>query len=136
MGSSSARAVGGSQSLLQRIRARDAASASASAADTASAAGTADATGHAANPESSVQETEASAEALLRDVVAFLRARVDGRAPTGLVVDAFQDRLGDSQHALFKRLLKVAATLEKNPPTMGGGGGTVWVLKEEFMRVV
>jgi DNA excision repair protein ERCC-6 len=53
-----------------------------------------------------------------------------------LVVDAFQDRLGDSQHALFKRLLKVAATLEKNPPTMGGGGGTVWVLKEEFMRVV
>ena len=74
-----------------------------------------------------------SAEALLRDVVAFLRARPSGRAPSGLVVDAFQDRVGPTQHALFRRLLKVAATLEKNPPNAAGaGGGAAWVLKDEF----
>jgi DNA excision repair protein ERCC-6 len=70
---------------------------------------------------------------LLRDVVAFLRARPEGRAPSGLVVDAFQDRVGPTQHALFRRLLKVAATLEKNPPNAAGrGGGAAWVLKDEF----
>jgi DNA excision repair protein ERCC-6 len=48
-------------------------------------------------------------------------------------VDAFQDRLESNQHALFRRLLKVAATLEKNPPNAAGrGGGASWVLKEEF----
>ena len=57
-----------------------------------------------------------------------LRAR-----PPGLVVDAFQDRVGPTQHALFRRLLKVAATLEKNPPNAAGaGGGAAWVLKDEF----
>ena len=78
-------------------------------------------------------ETQVSAELLLRDVVAFLRARPEGRAPSGLVVDAFQDRVGPTQHALFRRLLKVAATLEKNPPNAAGaGGGAAWVLKDEF----
>ena len=62
---------------------------------------------------------------LLRDVVAFLRARPEWRAPSGLVVDAFQDRVGPTQHALFRRLLKVAATLEKNPPNAAGRGGAL-----------
>jgi DNA excision repair protein ERCC-6 len=107
---------GGSQTLLQRIRSRDA----------AAAAGGSDV-------ELSGAAAEVSAEALLRDVVAFLRARPSGRAPSGLVVDAFQDRVGPTQHALFRRLLKVAATLEKNPPNAAGaGGGAAWVLKDEF----
>ena len=107
---------GGSQTLLQRIRSRDA----------AAAAGGFDV-------ELSGAAAEVSAEALLRDVVAFLRARPSGRAPSGLVVDAFQDRVGPTQHALFRRLLKVAATLEKNPPNAAGaGGGAAWVLKDEF----
>ena len=81
----------------------------------------------------SSSEAQCSAEALLRDVVAFLRARPSGLAPSGLVVDAFQDRVGPTQHALFRRLLKVAATLEKNPPNAAGaGGGAAWVLKDEF----
>ena len=46
---------------------------------------------------------------------------------------AFQDRVGPTRRALFRRLLKVAATLEKNPPdTAGRGGGATWVLKDEF----
>jgi len=115
----SANRVGGSQTLLRRIRDRDAAAAAARV-DAA-----------AADVEST--ETQVSAELLLRDVVAFLRARPEGRAPSGLVVDAFQDRVGPTQHALFRRLLKVAATLEKNPPNAAGrGGGAAWVLKDEF----
>ena len=112
---------GGSQTLLQRIRSRDA----------AAAAGGSDVELSGAAAETS--EAQCSAEALLRDVVAFLRARPSGRAPSGLVVDAFQDRVGPTQHALFRRLLKVAATLEKNPPNAAGaGGGAAWVLKDEF----
>jgi DNA excision repair protein ERCC-6 len=115
----SANRVGGSPTLLRRIRDRDAAAAAARV-DAA-----------AADVEST--ETQVSAELLLRDVVAFLRARPEGRAPSGLVVDAFQDRVGPTQHALFRRLLKVAATLEKNPPNAAGrGGGAAWVLKDEF----
>jgi DNA excision repair protein ERCC-6 len=112
---------GGSQTLLQRIRSRDA----------AAAAGGSDVELSGAAADTS--EAQCSAEALLRDVVAFLRARPSGRAPSGLVVDAFQDRVGPTQHALFRRLLKVAATLEKNPPNAAGaGGGAAWVLKDEF----
>ena len=107
---------GGSQTLLQRIRSRDA----------AAAAGGSDV-------ELSGAAAEVSAEALLRDVVAFLRARPSRaralRAGRGRV----QDRVGPTQHALFRRLLKVAATLEKNPPNAAGaGGGAAWVLKDEF----
>jgi len=41
--------------------------------------------------------------------------------------------VGHGQHALFKRLLKVAATMERNPPNAAGlGGGSLWVLKHEF----
>ena len=113
------RGVGGSQTLLRRIRDRDAAAAAARV------------DGVDGDVEST--ETQVSAELLLRDVVAFLRARPEGRAPSGLVVDAFQDRVGPTQHALFRRLLKVAATLEKNPPNAAGrGGGAAWVLKDEF----
>ena len=65
--------------------------------------------------------------------MAFLRGRPSGRAPSGLVIDAFQDRVGRTRRALFRRLLKVAATLEKNPPDAAGrGGGATWVLKDEF----
>ena len=126
MGSSSARVgTGGSQTLLQRIRIRDANAAA------AAGSGAIEPTDPSSGP--STEETEATAEALLRDVVSFLGARPFGRAPTGLVVDAFQDRLESNQHALFRRLLKVAATLEKNPPNAAGrGGGASWVLKEEF----
>ena len=115
----SANRVGGSQTLLRRIRDRDAAAAAARV--------------DAAAADVELTETQVSAELLLRDVVAFLRARPEGRAPSGLVVDAFQDRVGPTQHALFRRLLKVAATLEKNPPNAAGrGGGAAWVLKDEF----
>ena len=112
---------GGSQTLLQRIRTRDAAA--------AGGGSDVEAPGDAA----SAAEAQCSAEALLRDLVAFLRARPSARAPSGLVVDAFQDRVGPTRRALFRRLLKVAATLEKNPPdTAGRGGGATWVLKDEF----
>ncbi len=114
------RVGGGSQTLLQRIRARDAVAADGSDVEPPGAAAAA-------------AEEQCSAEALLRDLVAFLRGRPSGRAPSGLVIDAFQDRVGRTRRALFRRLLKVAATLEKNPPDAAGrGGGATWVLKDEF----
>ena len=116
----------GSQTLLQRIRQRDAAAGAAAAAEAERAARSNGGDGGA---------DDAEAESLLREICAFLRARPGGRAPTGLVVDAFQDRVDAQKHALFRRLLKVAATLERNPPNASGrGGGSVWALKPEFRR--
>ena len=125
-GAGGARGGMGSQTLLQRIRQRDAAAGAAAAAEAEQAARSNGGDGGA---------DDAEAESLLREICAFLRARPGGRAPTGLVVDAFQDRVDAQKHALFRRLLKVAATLERNPPNASGrGGGSVWALKPEFRR--
>ena len=125
-GAGGARGGMGSQTLLQRIRQRDAAAGAAAAAAAERAARSNGGGGGA---------DDAEAESLLREICAFLRARPGGRAPTGLVVDAFQDRVDAQKHALFRRLLKVAATLERNPPNASGrGGGSVWALKPEFRR--
>ena len=112
-GAGGARGGMGSQTLLQRIRQRDAAAGAAAAAEAERAARSNGGDGGA---------DDAEAESLLREICAFLRARPGGRAPTGLVVDAFQDRVDAQKHALFRRLLKVAATLERNPPNASGRG--------------
>jgi DNA excision repair protein ERCC-6 len=79
---------------------------------------------------SSAQLDETQANELMRDIIIFLKSR-GGRAPTGLVIDAFQDRIQSHQHALFRQLLKLAATLERNPSRREGAGSS-WVLKPEF----
>lgn len=79
---------------------------------------------------SSAQLDEEQANELMRDIIIFLKSR-GGRAPTGLVIDAFQDRVRTHQHALFRQLLKLAATLERNPSRREGAGSS-WVLKPEF----
>ena len=71
---------------------------------------------------------------MLRDVCAFLRARPGRRAPTGLVVDAFQDRVGAGRERLFRRVLNVAATLERGAPDAAGGRGATWTLRPEFAQ--
>ena len=110
----------GSQTLLQRIRQRDAAAGEAAAAA-------------AAGADFDEGDDDAEAETLLREIVDFLRARPSGRAPTGLVVDAFQHRVSSRRTQMFRRLLKTAAALERNPPDANGrGGGATWCLKDEF----
>ena len=79
-------------------------------------------------------DVDAEAESMLRDVCAFLRARPGRRAPTGLVVDAFQDRVGAGRERLFRRVLNVAATLERGAPDAAGGRGATWTLRPEFAQ--
>jgi len=74
---------------------------------------------------------ERQAHELMRDIILLLKSRA-GRAPTSFVVDAFQDRIQSHQHALFRKLLKLAADLERAPPGSREGASSSWVLKPEF----
>ena len=51
---------------------------------------------------------------------------------SSFVVDAFQDRIQSHQHALFRKLLKLAADLERAPPGSREGASSSWVLNPEF----
>jgi DNA excision repair protein ERCC-6 len=102
-----------SQALLSRIAARREENARAVEADLSSA-----------------ELDDSQANELMRDIILLLKSR-GGRAPTGLVIDAFQDRIQSHQHALFRQLLKLAATLERNASRREGAGSS-WVLKPEF----
>ena len=79
----------------------------------------------------SAELDEQQAHELMRDIILLLKSR-GGRAPTSFVVDAFQDRIQSHQHALFRKLLKLAADLERAPPGSREGASSSWVLKPEF----
>jgi len=79
----------------------------------------------------SAELDERQAHELMRDIILLLKSR-GGRAPTSFVVDAFQDRIQSHQHALFRKLLKLAADLERAPPGSREGASSSWVLKPEF----
>ena len=92
----------GSQTLLQRIRQRDAAAAGDAAtmggASNVTARSTGGSDGGGSGGAGPVNENgdgdgDGGAEILLREICSFLRARPAGRAPTGLVIDAFQDKV-------------------------------------------
>ena len=115
----------GSQTLLQRIRERDAA---AGMMMTAPTAGPVDGDGGSDDGDDGSDDgggtTRGAAEALLDDICGFLEDRPGRAAPTGLIVDAFSHRVKDK--GMFRRLLKQAARLEK------GAGTAQWVLRDEF----
>ena len=104
----------GSRALLDRIAARREETARAVEADLDSA---------------ELDETQANE--LMRDIILLLKSR-GGRAPTNFVIDAFQDRIQSHQHALFRKLLKLAADLERNTASSRQGAASAWVLKSEF----
>ena len=104
----------GSRALLDRIAARRQENARAVEADLDSA---------------ELDETQANE--LMRDIIMLLKSR-GGRASTSFVIDAFQDRVQSHQHALFRKLLKLAANLERAAPSSREGGASSWVLKPEF----
>ena len=107
----------GSRALLDRIAARREETARAVEADLDSA---------------ELDETQANE--LMRDIILLLKSR-GGRAPTNFVIDAFQDRIQSHQHALFRKLLKLAADLERNTASSRQGAASAWVLKSEFMSL-
>ena len=104
----------GSQALLERIAARREDNARAVEADLES---------------SELDETQAND--MMRDIILLLKSR-GGRASTSFVIDAFQDRVQSHQHALFRKLLKLAADLERSPTSSREGSTSSWVLKQEF----
>ena len=122
----------GSQTLLQRIRERDAAGGMAMPRGVSPNAD-ADADGDGSSPTESHESdgdaagtavTREEAERILDDICGFLRDRPGRAAPTGLIVDAFGHAVRDK--GLFRRLLKQAARLEK------GAGTAQWVLRDHF----
>ena len=118
----------GSQTLLQRIRERDAAAGTVTAMARGVSPGTDGDGGSVTDDESDGDAgggaTRADAEKILDDICGFLRDRPGGAAPTGLIVDAFGHAVRDK--GLFRRLLKQAARLEK------GAGTAQWVLRDHF----
>ena len=104
----------GSRALLDRIAARRQENAQAIEADLDSA---------------ELDETQANE--LMRDIIILLKSR-GGRASTSFVIDAFQDRVQSHQHALFRKLLKLAANLERAAPSTREGAASFWVIKPEF----
>ena len=67
-----------------------------------------------------------------KEIIQFLRSR-GGEAPTGLVVDAFADKVTAERRVIFRNLLKQCARLERNPTTNDGNKAfSAWVLKPEY----
>ena len=87
----------------------------------------------APSPDASNHEEESKfAHNLFQQIIHFLRSR-GGEAPTGLVVDAFADKVSAERRIVFRNLLKQCAKLERNPSTNDGMRGfSAWVLKNEF----
>ena len=79
----------------------------------------------------SAELDETQANELMRDIIILLKSR-GGRASTSFVIDAFQDRVQSHQHALFRKLLKLAANLERAAPSTREGAASFWVIKPEF----
>ena len=78
------------------------------------------------------EEESRFAQALLKEIIQFLRSR-GGAAPTGLVVDAFADKVTAERRVIFRNLLKQCARLERNPTTNDGNKAfSAWVLKPEY----
>lgn len=78
------------------------------------------------------EEESRFAQALLKEIIQFLRSR-GGEAPTGLVVDAFADKVTAERRVIFRNLLKQCARLERNPTTNDGNKAfSAWVLKPEY----
>lgn len=85
-----------------------------------------------ANANGNQEEEARFAQSLLKDIIQFLKSR-GGEAPTGLVVDAFADKVTAERRVIFRNLLKQCARLERNPTTNDGSKGfSAWVLKPEY----
>ena len=84
------------------------------------------------NANANQDEEARFAQTLLKDIIQFLKSR-GGEAPTGLVVDAFADKVTAERRVIFRNLLKQCARLERNPTTNDGNKGfSAWVLKSEY----